>query len=117
MVYIYARNKYDDMKKSIEDDSSENLAVSKTCRPALLTRGSIQLKRLPYTVKNIFFGKDVGTSSINVSIFDLRGFHIGHHNKGMILALRDVVDSSTLSNTWPKHFPLPTIYHFSKSST
>ncbi|MGK3743507.1 MAG: hypothetical protein ACI8RD_003693 [Bacillariaceae sp.] len=69
VVYVYAKKNDDDddMKKSIEDDTLGNLAVTRTYRPALLTRGSVQLKRLPFTVKNLFFGnKDVGAPSINV---------------------------------------------------
>mmetsp|Transcript_44962 Transcript_44962/g.50846 ORF Transcript_44962/g.50846 Transcript_44962/m.50846 type:complete len:848 (-) Transcript_44962:3-2546(-) len=89
VVYIFAKKNHDDMKKSIENDSLISLAVKRTHRSALLTRGSVQFNRLPFNMKTLFFGKDTGKPNINVSIFDLRGFHVSHNHNVAIIAFQD----------------------------
>ena len=97
VVSIFAKKKKDYMKKSIDDNSLENLSVTRTYRAAILTRGTLQFKRLrgSIVIKNIFtLGQDSNTSIV-FSIFDLRGFHVGGDNVA-ILAFQDYNESGVI---------------------
>jgi len=81
-------NDGDLMANAIENNSLSNLDIArKRHRSLILTRGSLQLKRLPFGIKNLLPER---TPSVLVSIFDLRGMHVSPDSDAVIIAFQDI---------------------------
>ncbi|KAL7552382.1 hypothetical protein ACHAWF_015624 [Thalassiosira exigua] len=91
VAYIYAK------KGKVDIDLMESLVmenilgkVKRTYRSAILTKGSVQLKKLPFGNMKTLFSGDSGTPNINCSLYDLRGVYVcGSDDNVVVVAYRE----------------------------
>lgn len=91
VVYVCAKkgNNFNVLAETIENNSLSNLSITRNHRSAILTRGTVQLKGY-WTIPTCFvFGKNRIAPNITISLFDLRGIHVGNSsNNAVIIAFR-----------------------------
>jgi hypothetical protein len=92
VLYACAKkdNNGDDLAKNIDNNSLADLTITRTHRSAILTLGSLQFKKPSFSITScVVFVREKESPNINVSLFDLRGIHVGDSsNNAVIVAFR-----------------------------
>eukprot|EP00531_Pseudo-nitzschia_arenysensis_P009088 CAMPEP_0116146926 /NCGR_PEP_ID=MMETSP0329-20121206/17445_1 /TAXON_ID=697910 /ORGANISM="Pseudo-nitzschia arenysensis, Strain B593" /LENGTH=1715 /DNA_ID=CAMNT_0003642747 /DNA_START=204 /DNA_END=5348 /DNA_ORIENTATION=- len=79
VVYVSAKKDGEGgiLAMHMENNSLADMSISRNHRSAILTRGSLQLKKPSFSVSQcVVYFKGKESPNMNVSLFDLRGIHV-----------------------------------------
>jgi hypothetical protein len=88
VLYVSAKkeNNGNVMAMHIENNTLSDMALTRNHRSAILTRGSLQFKKPSFSITAcLVFLKEKVSPNINISLFDLRGIHVGDSSSNVVI--------------------------------